>query len=102
MEKTTTKAPAPSRIVYETPHFRVVVGLLSGPAETPEELRLKYLIGERASGVIYGTAAHIGQAKVAAIQAEQELTLANAIVQESEARGFAPNSSDDEPPAKFS
>lgn len=91
MEKTTvTTAPYQPKLVYETPNFKVTVGLLSGPAETPQELRVRFVVQDKKYGVIYGTAGSTGAAIVAALTAEAELQNAAEIAAAQEARGFKP------------
>lgn len=76
-------------LVYETPDYRVVVGRLTGgPEGTAPELLVRYIIQHKRHGVIYGTAAGVGQAIAAAVQAQVELQNAAEGAKEFEARSF--------------
>ena len=87
MEKTITKegaADAPRRsgltLHHETAHYRVVSGVMSGPADLPEEMRLKYIVQHKQDGVIYGVSGSLGSALIAALEAEKELSVATELL----------------------
>ena len=85
----TTPAANGPPILYETPDYRVVVGKLSsGPEGTAPELLVRYIIQHKRQGVVYGTAAGLGQAIAHCVQAQIELTNAIEAAKEYEARNF--------------
>lgn len=61
--------PAPE-LVYETEHYRVVIARLSGPETTPEELRIRYVVTEKARPIIAGLSGLRGEAIGICIQAQ--------------------------------
>lgn len=100
MEKTVGQQQAEPRfaLVYETPHYRVVVGKMSGPEDTPMELRVKYLIQHKRHGVILGTTSSYGMAVATALEEEGRHLAADEVAASAEARGFA-LVRDDSPPS---
>jgi hypothetical protein len=79
-----------SKTLYKTPHYVVYVGDLGTIKDTPVSMQVRYIIKHAEDGVIYGTAASIGQAMVAALEAESTMIQAIDIALEAEARGYAP------------
>lgn len=75
-------------VVYETPDYRVIIGQLSGPAETPIELRTRYIIQHKKHGVIYGSREGFGHAVAVALVAQAELQNAARIAEEQKARNY--------------
>ena len=82
-------------VVYQTPDYRVIIGKLSGPAETPEELRVRYIIQHKKHGVVYGHTAGIGQAVAHALVAQAELQNGNRIAEEQKARNYEATTGND-------
>lgn len=86
----TTPAANGPPVLFETPDYRVVVGKLSsGPEGTAPELLVRYIIQHKKQGVVYGTAAGLGQAIAHCVQAQLELTTAVEAAKEYEARNYS-------------
>jgi hypothetical protein len=58
---------------YETEHYRVYVGAMTGPEDLPVEMRVKYIVQHKRDGVVYGVSGSLGSAIIAALGAEKEL-----------------------------
>lgn len=78
-----------SKTLYKTPNYRVYVADLGTIKDTPVSMQVRYVIEHTVDQVIYGTAASIGQAMVAALEAEATRIQAISIASEAEARGYA-------------
>lgn len=69
------RSGTPPPILFHTPDYQVVIGRLppadGQPPNSP--LLVRYIVQHREHGVMYGTAAGLGQAIAAAVQAQIEL-----------------------------
>jgi hypothetical protein len=87
---TTPAAANGPPVLFETPDYHVRVGRLSsGPEGTAPELLVRYIIQHKKQGVVYGTAAGLGQAIAHCVQAQLELTNAIEGAKEYEARNYS-------------
>lgn len=86
MEKTAQpRAEDRLPLVYETAHYKVVLGRIDLP-ETPLPMQRKYIIVHAEDGVILGLAGSRAGAIAGAMQAEAELTKIEEMIAEEAAR----------------
>lgn len=87
-------AERPIKVVFETPRYRVVVvKLTTGPAEQPEEMRIRYVVLSKEDPVIAAHSGLKGEAIALALAAEESLQRAAQLAQEQAARNYKPQDS---------
>lgn len=77
--------------LFETPEYRVTVGRLppeKADSNPQSPFLVRYIVEHKAQRVIYGTAGGLGQAIMAAVQAEVELNNAIEAAMEFSARSY--------------
>lgn len=90
----TADGKQPIKTVFQTPHYRVVVVALSaGPADQPEELRIRYVIVSKEDPVVAAHSGLKGEAVALALAAEESLQRAVQMANEAQARSFKPTDS---------
>lgn len=84
--------------VFETPHYRVVVVKLStGPADQPEEMRIRYVVLSKDDPVIAAHSGLKGEAIALCLAGEENLQRATQLAVEQAARNYKPQDNPDGP-----